>query len=221
MSCCTLCFGKICMLAFLHHKKKRSACKIMFENDGETGHFINNTFDPTLCFLCVSLSLSPEKLEHLWEHEGNVPSVRATFLSQHRVGQQHTAVHSTHELSIHSTIVPWRALWNTCWCTLETGCKSRMLRKAIHPKSKPSFFDPRMLQCVTAGEKTPQKTAMCTFTKCIFNNILTARVLMVNNVLCSSTQCYTQMSNVQMFILCINPALHPSLDPEDHTNLRV
>lgn len=57
MSCCTLCFGKICMLAFLHHKKKRSACKIMFENDGETGHFINNTFDPTLCFLCVSLSL--------------------------------------------------------------------------------------------------------------------------------------------------------------------
>lgn len=169
----------------------------------------------------VFLSLSPEKLEHLWEHEGNVPSVRATFLSQHRVGQQHTAVHSTHELSIHSTIVPWRALWNTCWCTLETGCKSRMLRKAIHPKSKPSFFDPRMLQCVTAGEKTPQKTAMCTFTKCIFNNILTARVLMVNNVLCSSTQCYTQMSNVQMFILCINPALHPSLNPEDHTNLRV
>lgn len=169
----------------------------------------------------VFLSLSPEKLEHLWEHEGNVPSVRATFLSQHRVGQQHTAVHSTHELSLHSTILPRRALWNKCWCTLETRCKPGCWGRQYFQKASLHCLTPRMLQCVTAGGKNPQKTAMCTLTKCIFNNILTARVLTVNNVLCSSTQCYMQMSNVQMFILCINPALHPNLNPEDHTNLRV
>lgn len=45
----------------------------------------------------VFLSLSPEKLKHLWEHEGNVPSVRATFLSQHRVGQHPFIVPLYHE----------------------------------------------------------------------------------------------------------------------------
>lgn len=54
MSCCIL-VKYVC--SHFSIIKKRSACKIMFENDGETGHFLNNTFDPTLCFLCLSLSL--------------------------------------------------------------------------------------------------------------------------------------------------------------------
>lgn len=99
----------------------------------------------------------------------------------------------------------------------KAGCWGRQYIQ----KASLHFLTPECYNVWLLGKKPLQKTAMCTFTKCIFNNILTARVLMVNNVLCSSTQCYTQMSNVQMFILCINPALHPSLNPEDHTNLRV
>lgn len=36
--------------------------------------------------VCLFVCFSPEKFQHLWEHKRDVPSVRETFLPQHRVG---------------------------------------------------------------------------------------------------------------------------------------
>lgn len=192
----------------------------MFENDGETGHFINNTFDPTLCFLCVSLSLSRETRASLGARgectkcQSDVPLPAQGGSATHCCTFDTWVIHSLY----HCTM---KSFMKHMLMYIGNGMQKQDAEEGNTSKKQAFIFWPPNVTMCDCWGKNPQKTAMCTFTKCIFNNILTARVLMVNNVLCSSTQCYTQMSNVQMFILCINPALHPSLNPEDHTNLRV
>lgn len=164
MSCCTLCFGKICMLAFLYHTKKRSACKIMFENDGETGHFINNTFDPTLCFLCVSFSLQRNSsisgsTRGMYQVSERRSSPSTGWVSNTLLYIQHIVRPPTmnypfivplyHEELYETNVdVHWKQ-------DAKAGCWGRQ----YFQKSKPSLFDPPECYNVWLLGKKPSKNS--------------------------------------------------------------